>query len=120
MQSQHTSVDSARLLHRTVLLATLALVAIAAASPAWAAATATPVVGEIRRITLDDPLSHWSGGTMVVGGQVVVVPRNPLVAGAPSAQRVTTGTAVPPDASRQISIESSGGATRLGVPVTVR
>jgi hypothetical protein len=46
---------------------------------ALGSATNVPVVGEIQRITLDDPADHWSGGTMVVGAQVVILPRNLLL-----------------------------------------
>jgi hypothetical protein len=44
-----------------------------------AAATNAPVTGEIQYLTLDSPGDHWSGGTIVVGGQIVVLPRNLLL-----------------------------------------
>ncbi|HEV8637383.1 MAG TPA: fibronectin type III domain-containing protein, partial [Chloroflexota bacterium] len=43
-----------------------------------AAPTTAAIVGEIERITLNDPNDVWSGGTIVVGGQNVIVPRNLL------------------------------------------
>src|SRR5574341_608437 len=38
-----------------------------------------PVSGEIERIFINDINNHWSGGEMVVGGQVVIIPRNLLI-----------------------------------------
>jgi hypothetical protein len=35
--------------------------------------------GEIERLTLNNPADVWSGGTMVVGGQNVILPRNLLI-----------------------------------------
>lgn len=34
------------------------------------------VAGEVERITVDNPADTWSGGTMVVGGQNIIIPRN--------------------------------------------
>ena len=42
-------------------------------------ATQVPITGEIERITLNDATDHWSGGTMVVGGQNIIIPRNLLI-----------------------------------------
>ena len=42
-------------------------------------ATATIIDGAIDRITLDTPGDHWSGGTIEVGGQKVIIPRNLLM-----------------------------------------
>lgn len=49
------------------------------ATPLQAAPVNAPVAGEIQFITLDNPADHWSGGTIVVGGQVVILPRNLLL-----------------------------------------
>ncbi|MBI5507908.1 MAG: Ig-like domain-containing protein [Deltaproteobacteria bacterium] len=49
-----------------------------AASPARAAVMA-PISGEIQLITVDNLADHWSGGKIVVGGQVVILPRNLLL-----------------------------------------
>jgi len=38
-----------------------------------------PILGEIERISIDNAADHWSGGTIVVGGQVVILPRNLLL-----------------------------------------
>jgi chitodextrinase len=38
-----------------------------------------PVTGEIERLTLDNAADVWSGGTMVVGGQNIILPRNLLI-----------------------------------------
>ncbi len=46
---------------------------------AKAQATATIIDGVIDRITLDTPGDHWSGGTIEVGGQKVIIPRNLLM-----------------------------------------
>lgn len=42
-------------------------------------ATQAPIIGEIQSITLNNPGDHWSGGTIVVGGQNVIIPRNLLI-----------------------------------------
>jgi hypothetical protein len=42
-------------------------------------ATAAIIDGPIDRITLDTPGDHWSGGTIEVGGQKVIIPRNLLM-----------------------------------------
>ncbi|WP_081679047.1 putative Ig domain-containing protein [Methylobacter luteus] len=53
------------------------------ALPAAAALPTVPVLsnvsGEIEKLTLNDPADLWSGGTIVVGGQVVIIPRNLLL-----------------------------------------
>jgi hypothetical protein len=41
--------------------------------------TTALVVGEIERITLDTPTDVWSGGTIVLGHQNVIIPRNLLI-----------------------------------------
>ncbi|HXD42150.1 MAG TPA: cadherin-like domain-containing protein [Ramlibacter sp.] len=38
-----------------------------------------PVSGEIQFITINNPADHWSGGTIVVGGTSVILPRNLLL-----------------------------------------
>ncbi|MFC5522003.1 Ig-like domain-containing protein [Polaromonas jejuensis] len=38
-----------------------------------------PIDGEIQSLTLNNPTDHWSGGTMVVGGQNIILPRNLLM-----------------------------------------
>ena len=43
------------------------------------AASFAPITGEIQSIRINDPNDHWSGGTMVVGGQNVTIPRNLLI-----------------------------------------
>jgi len=37
------------------------------------------ITGEIERITVTNPADVWSGGTIVVGGQNVIIPRNLLI-----------------------------------------
>ncbi|NVN92168.1 MAG: cadherin-like domain-containing protein [Desulfuromonadales bacterium] len=41
--------------------------------------TATPITGEIEAITITTPGNTWSGGTMTVGGQIVILPANLLI-----------------------------------------
>src|SRR5437899_1512861 len=60
------------------------LVAVASpglASRAGAAPTPTTalVAGEIERVTLDNPTDVWSGGTIVLGHQNLIIPRNLLI-----------------------------------------
>lgn len=49
----------------------------------WAAgvqaATGISISGEIERITITNQNDHWSGGTVQVGGQIVILPRNMLL-----------------------------------------
>ena len=42
-------------------------------------ATSAPITGEIERLTLTNPNDVWSGGTIVVGGQNIIIPRNLLM-----------------------------------------
>ncbi|NWF74166.1 MAG: Ig-like domain-containing protein, partial [Nitrospirae bacterium] len=56
------------------------LLALGSAGEAQAqAATAAIIDGVIDRVTLDSPGDHWSGGTIEVGGQKVIIPRNLLM-----------------------------------------
>jgi hypothetical protein len=41
--------------------------------------TTAAVTGQIERITLDNPTDVWSGGTIVLGHQNVIIPRNLLI-----------------------------------------
>lgn len=43
------------------------------------AATSVQISGEISRITLNEPNNYWTGGTMVISGQYVTIPRNLLI-----------------------------------------
>jgi len=51
----------------------------AAAQAAPVAPQAVPIIGEIQLLTLNNSADVWSGGTMVVGGQNVILPRNLLM-----------------------------------------
>src|SRR6185503_9439652 len=42
-------------------------------------ASAAPITGEIERLTLNSQKDPWSGGTIVVGGQNIIIPRNLLM-----------------------------------------
>ena len=46
---------------------------------ALGAAVQTPVMGLIERIVVDNPADLWSGGSIKVGGQTLIVPRNLLI-----------------------------------------
>ncbi len=58
-----------------------ASVALVGTQRSWAqfASTGVSISGEIERITINDPADHWSGGTIQVGGQSVILPRNLLI-----------------------------------------
>lgn len=61
-------------------LAVLVLLALGfGVTPSYAVPVTAPVIGEIQRISINTPGDHWSGGTIVVGGTVVIVPRNMLI-----------------------------------------
>ena len=63
----------------TVLaLAAIASLLLLRVVPAQGAVMA-PIVGEIERISLDNPADVWSGGRIVAGGDNVVIPRNLLI-----------------------------------------
>ncbi|MBK8815152.1 MAG: tandem-95 repeat protein [Methylococcaceae bacterium] len=38
-----------------------------------------PVIGEIEKISINDPTDHWSGGVIVAGGQNIIIPKNLLM-----------------------------------------
>ncbi len=56
-----------------------ALLALVLAPAAQGPATGTLVTGRIDLLTLDDSSDPWSSGTMVVGGQLVILPRNLVI-----------------------------------------
>jgi len=57
-----------------------ALLSLAAFAPrAQAAPTGATIVGEIQGFTIDNPTDVYSGGTIVVGGKAVILPRNLLL-----------------------------------------
>ncbi|HEY7528410.1 MAG TPA: hypothetical protein VH660_04610, partial [Candidatus Deferrimicrobiaceae bacterium] len=47
-------------------------------APASGASMAN-LAGEIQAFTVEDKSDHWSGGTIVVGGKTVIIPRNLLI-----------------------------------------
>src|ERR1700752_1305536 len=57
----------------------IALCAFLASTAHAQTATSAPITGEIERLTLTNPNDVWSGGTIVVGGQNVIIPRNLLI-----------------------------------------
>lgn len=63
------------------LLALLAMGSLVNLLPSASAQAATKevITGEIDFITVTNPGDHWSGGTIVVGGQTVIIPRNLLL-----------------------------------------
>ena len=46
---------------------------------AQAVPTQAPMAGEIQRITITNPADPWSGGTIEVGGETVIIPKNLLL-----------------------------------------
>ncbi|MEQ1892535.1 MAG: PKD domain-containing protein [Planctomycetota bacterium] len=67
---------------RVALLAALAASAIPLSSPAAqavGAVTGTNISGTIDLLEIDNPNDVWSGGRMVVNGQVVIIPRNMII-----------------------------------------
>lgn len=56
-----------------------ALLVVPAGTAQAQTATSAPITGEIERLTLTNPNDVWSGGTMVVGGQNIIIPRNLLM-----------------------------------------
>lgn len=56
-----------------------AMIACAWIMQVQAAPVIAPVTGEIQRITVNNASDHWSGGTITVGGTVVIIPRNLLI-----------------------------------------
>lgn len=54
------------------------LVALSSARGQFSAFNA-PVVGSIDMLKIDDPGDPWSGGIIVVGGQIVIIPRNMII-----------------------------------------
>ncbi len=59
------------------------LLAAVALCLAWAseasAQNSVPLIGVIEVLKVDDPGNPWSGGRIVVGGQVVIIPRNMVI-----------------------------------------
>lgn len=64
---------------QSLCVAVVATLALGAFTGAANAATNGAIAGEILFITLDDPGDPWSGGTMVIGSQEVIIPRNLLI-----------------------------------------
>ena len=63
----------------TMLIALCAFLLAPSVTAQAQTATAAPITGEIERLTLTNPNDVWSGGTMVVGGQNIIIPRNLLM-----------------------------------------
>jgi hypothetical protein len=74
--------ESLRRLCASSRLGVIALGVLMAATFSQPAHAATPslarIVGEVERVTLDDPSDTWSKATLVVAGQNVIIPRNLL------------------------------------------
>src|SRR2546427_12452524 len=60
------------------LMAALLLAPVVGARAASAAPVQSLITGEIERLTVTSPTDVWSAGTLVVGGQNVIIPRNLL------------------------------------------
>ncbi|RME41672.1 MAG: hypothetical protein D6796_15560, partial [Caldilineae bacterium] len=68
-----------RFVFRLLLMVLAGMVALATVTQAQGPATNAPIAGEIQFLSVDNPADVWSGGTVVVGGQTVIIPRNLLV-----------------------------------------
>lgn len=64
---------------RFLMLFVAATTTFLAGGGARAAPTAAPLLGEVLELTVDNPADHWSGGTMVVGDERIILPRNLLI-----------------------------------------
>lgn len=62
-----------------ILLAAFVLNGAPARAQAPASPANAPIIGEINRLTLNNPADVWSGGIIVIGGQNVILPRNLLI-----------------------------------------
>lgn len=62
-----------------ILIAFFAFLIAPAGTAQAQTATSAPITGEIERLTLTNPNDVWSGGTIVVGGQNIIIPRNLLI-----------------------------------------
>jgi hypothetical protein len=61
------------------VLSLLSLLALSGVAQAVPVQTNAPITGEIAALTLTSPGNVWSGGTMTVGGQVIILPANLLI-----------------------------------------
>lgn len=62
-----------------MLIALLAFLLVPMSTAQAQTATSATITGEIERLTLTNPNDVWSGGTIVVGGQNIIIPRNLLI-----------------------------------------
>jgi hypothetical protein len=68
-----------RVLALAILIPSLLGAAQSGLGTAHAAPSTALITGEIERLTLTDPNDVWSSGTIVVGGQLITIPRNLLI-----------------------------------------
>jgi hypothetical protein len=102
---------------------------------ATATVTVTVTAPELLNVTLAlfrTGTAEWrvEGNTSVTTGATITIHNGPTLAAPVLATAVAdavgvwrfrqAGSATPPDPSRRLAVESTGGATRLNVPVTVR
>ena len=91
--------------HKKLCL-TAMLMAFAAQSNA---AVNAPTIGEVERIIVDNPTDTWSGGTIVVSGRNIIIPRNMVIdlpANRLTLQQLFTNA---PSACQAIDVEPPGG-----------
>jgi len=84
------------------------------ATPVSAAVNA-PIGGEVERIIVDNPTDIWSGGTMVVSGRNIIIPRNmvlELPANRLTLQQMFTNS---PSACQSIDVNLDGIPDQTGL-----
>jgi len=59
--------------------AVICMILVATWSAPASGASMANLAGEIQAFTVEDKSDHWSGGTIVVGGKTVIIPRNLLI-----------------------------------------
>ena len=77
--SQYRDADSRRRPGLRAWAAGLVLCTGMLGQAAVAATAAAPISGEILHISLTTPGDYWSGGTIVIGGQSIILPRNLMI-----------------------------------------
>src|SRR5215211_7443195 len=78
-QETYTPPSTPRWPSIAVLIALFAFLLVPTGTAQAQTATSAPITGEIERLTLANPNDVWSGGSIVVGRQNIIIPRNLLM-----------------------------------------